>query len=345
VHKIFNSSESSAKGLSEKALLKILALMVLVDVAVMVVWTVWYPLVLIQDMSGSEDLLIVSAERCQGPHREWFGGVFALYKGAMLIGGAYLAIRTRKVALRDMRESKLVGAAIYNIIIIASITVPVLILISRDNKNVTATLILLGVSVVTAYSVVLALIIVFKLYLVFIAKVTTEGERGFSNGGAGSVHRRGTTVDSGSVANRSTPGSAAASGFTVRQPPPPSALNPARSSPVANNNYSPAPVTQSAKPTLPAEITKSPPPPPAADTVVPITSTVPAPAPDDVKVPAAATNAEKSVSKPAAEPRATPGTAQSVQSPVVVSPDGLPELVRVEDTVLDFPDDDDSGQE
>ena len=51
------------------------------------------------------------------------------YKGLQLILGLFLAYETRSVKLKQINDSRLVGMAIYNVVVLCMITAPVMLVI------------------------------------------------------------------------------------------------------------------------------------------------------------------------------------------------------------------------
>ena len=53
------------------------------------------------------------------------------YKGLQLVLGLFLAYETRSVKLKQINDSRLVGMAIYNVVILCMITAPVILVIGN----------------------------------------------------------------------------------------------------------------------------------------------------------------------------------------------------------------------
>jgi len=56
------------------------------------------------------------------------------YKGLQLILGLFLAYETRSVKIRQINDSRLVGMAIYNVVVLCMITAPVTLVIGKLKK-------------------------------------------------------------------------------------------------------------------------------------------------------------------------------------------------------------------
>lgn len=64
------------------------------------------------------------------PHLSLTGIMYA-YKGLQLVLGLFLAYETRSVKLKQINDSRLVGMAIYNVVILCMITAPVILVIGK----------------------------------------------------------------------------------------------------------------------------------------------------------------------------------------------------------------------
>ena len=54
------------------------------------------------------------------------------YKGLQLVLGLFLAYETRSVKIRQINDSRLVGMAIYNVVVLCMITAPVMLVIGES---------------------------------------------------------------------------------------------------------------------------------------------------------------------------------------------------------------------
>jgi gamma-aminobutyric acid type B receptor len=61
------------------------------------------------------------------------------YKGLQLVLGLFLAYETRSVKLKQINDSRLVGMAIYNVVILCMITAPVILVIGNFRSDPTIT--------------------------------------------------------------------------------------------------------------------------------------------------------------------------------------------------------------
>ncbi|XP_013398210.1 gamma-aminobutyric acid type B receptor subunit 2-like [Lingula anatina] len=111
VYKIFrNKSGRMRKPLQDKHLLLGVAFLVMVDVAVMVTWTVIDPMYLTYHIQTDTETdgkrLITKHESCTSELKTyWIGGLLA-EKGLLLIFGCFLAFETRKVFVPELNDSK-----------------------------------------------------------------------------------------------------------------------------------------------------------------------------------------------------------------------------------------------
>ena len=57
------------------------------------------------------------------------------YKGLQLILGLFLAYETRSVKVKQINDSRLVGMAIYNVVVLCMITAPVMLVIGKSTSR------------------------------------------------------------------------------------------------------------------------------------------------------------------------------------------------------------------
>ena len=57
------------------------------------------------------------------------------YKGLQLILGLFLAYETRSVKVKQINDSRLVGMAIYNVVVLCMITAPVMLVIGESTSK------------------------------------------------------------------------------------------------------------------------------------------------------------------------------------------------------------------
>jgi hypothetical protein len=124
-----------------------------------------------------------------------------VYKGTMLVWGTWLAVRTRKVNMKDMNESKMTGMSLYSLTLLAIVAIPITLLLNANNKsrvnNLNTSFVLIAVVVDLCFLIVLMLMVGSKIWLLYVLKLTTLGEDN-ATGVAGVVVQRGLSVVSSS---------------------------------------------------------------------------------------------------------------------------------------------------
>ncbi|XXQ35543.1 G-protein coupled receptors family 3 profile domain-containing protein [Plasmodiophora brassicae] len=63
---------------------------------------------------------------CYSPHQDAYVGFLLLYKGVVMLAGAFIAFRTKDVSIPALNDSKQIGAAIYTVALISAIAYLVL---------------------------------------------------------------------------------------------------------------------------------------------------------------------------------------------------------------------------
>jgi len=146
VHRQSTKSKEEAKKIKEepknskKNVDWILVALLFVDVLVLFIWFIVDPLYrrlenfqLESPLDTKEDIKIrPSLEHCDSCHQNiWLGVIFG-YKGLLLIFGLFLAYETRSMKARCINDSRYVGMAIYNVVVLCLITAPVSLVISSQ---------------------------------------------------------------------------------------------------------------------------------------------------------------------------------------------------------------------
>ena len=62
-------------------------------------------------------------------------GILYAYKGLQLVLGLFLAYETRSQKVRQINDSRLVGMATYNVVILCLITAPVMLVIGMQSDS------------------------------------------------------------------------------------------------------------------------------------------------------------------------------------------------------------------
>jgi ABC-type branched-subunit amino acid transport system substrate-binding protein len=194
VHVIFNLAKSANhKGVRSSDLLALVLIVIVVDVVYLTLWTSVHPLrpevILFKDAARPVYWLTHS---CTGKAMFLWAGVLAATKGFVVVYGAYLAWATRSVQLKDFNESKLITIAIYNVLVIGFVAVPLIYTLNKSKPpNISAVFAIIFVlGNIIAFSTP-GLVIFPKLVRVFVFKKKT-----FDNDDvtvAGATVRRGTS--------------------------------------------------------------------------------------------------------------------------------------------------------
>lgn len=117
--------------------------MLVVDVILLTVWMVVDPLkrevrhfAKLPSTNPDEDVEIIpQLEHCKSTHHNVWLGIIYAYKGLQLVLGLFLAYETRAQKVKQINDSRLVGMAIYNVVILCIITAPVMLVIGEPNTH------------------------------------------------------------------------------------------------------------------------------------------------------------------------------------------------------------------
>ncbi|RUS73373.1 hypothetical protein EGW08_018875, partial [Elysia chlorotica] len=169
VHALFTHNQIKRKVIRDSKLLSLVLVLVLADLFILVPWTLVNPLVKeeyeqeAEAESTTDKRVIYKHTTCS--HSDeiyWFMAEY-IFKGLLLVFGAFLAWETRKVTIPALNDSKLIGFCIYNIAVICALAVPVVHVVGQDRPTLTFLLVGLFVSLCT--TLVLCILFIPKVRL------------------------------------------------------------------------------------------------------------------------------------------------------------------------------------
>ena len=115
--------------------------LLILDLVLLVTWSIVDPLRrqvhnFVKEPSSDPDVDVEiqpQLEHCKSTHHPVWLGIMYAYKGLQLVLGLFLAYETRSVKLKQINDSRLVGMAIYNVVILCLITAPVILVIGNHS--------------------------------------------------------------------------------------------------------------------------------------------------------------------------------------------------------------------
>ncbi|XP_020892902.2 gamma-aminobutyric acid type B receptor subunit 2 isoform X2 [Exaiptasia diaphana] len=131
VHQIFLGSKKSNKRviIPDRQLFCLLGFLLLIDLIILLTWQIMDPLIETkQEMSMEvfgDEAVLPYVRKCNCQHMVIWKSILLVYKGLLLLFGAYLAWETRKVHIEALNDSKLIGMCIYNAVVLFTAVVPV----------------------------------------------------------------------------------------------------------------------------------------------------------------------------------------------------------------------------
>ncbi|XP_072047142.1 gamma-aminobutyric acid type B receptor subunit 1-like [Amphiura filiformis] len=127
------------KVITDHLLYTMVFLLLLFDVGILTAWQVVDPMKLVvkelykrEDPTTPNQLVSPYIELCKSDYILYWLLALYIYKGFLLIFGAFLAWETRKVTIDALNDSKFIGISVYNVIILCTIGVTVSFLIGDD---------------------------------------------------------------------------------------------------------------------------------------------------------------------------------------------------------------------
>ncbi|XP_072048302.1 gamma-aminobutyric acid type B receptor subunit 2-like [Amphiura filiformis] len=139
VYQIAAFKTPKRKVITDQQLFKMVSVLLLIDVGILTAWQVVDPMKLVvkelytrNDPATPNQLISPYIELCESDYIIYWLLALYIYKGLLLIFGAFLAWETRKVNIAALNDSKFIGISVYNVIILCTIGVTVSFLIGDD---------------------------------------------------------------------------------------------------------------------------------------------------------------------------------------------------------------------
>ncbi|ELU10782.1 hypothetical protein CAPTEDRAFT_200216 [Capitella teleta] len=131
VFKIFTNKSAKRVVIHDGHLLGLVGGFLAMDVILFVFWFSLDPLALEEikadpqeDPENPDYLIVRSLTRCSSKNGGWVQLIFYGIKGVVLIFGVFLAWQTRQVSIPALNDSKYIGVAVYNLMILCMTGVP-----------------------------------------------------------------------------------------------------------------------------------------------------------------------------------------------------------------------------
>ncbi|XP_070564402.1 gamma-aminobutyric acid type B receptor subunit 2-like [Ptychodera flava] len=141
VYSILIHEKTKKKSIKDRHLGITVAVMLVVDVAILIVREVVDPLnvrttTIVQPQSDDDEVALVRylylyVESYSKMSGVWLA-ILTAYKGLMLVFGSFLSWQTRNITVTGLNDSKEIALSIYNVVICCAITLPLSLLIQSD---------------------------------------------------------------------------------------------------------------------------------------------------------------------------------------------------------------------
>ena len=159
---IFQARSLSSVALSDGAMVVPVVALLVCETIINLVWLVVSPLGYNTYADSSSSVLTYQA--CGGSHATAFVSASVAFNGLIALWGVYLALQIRHVP-EAFGESKLMGAALYNLALVMAITIP-LTWTASNTQSSHEDLIIPGVAILWCCFVVVAAVVAPKLYYI-----------------------------------------------------------------------------------------------------------------------------------------------------------------------------------
>ena len=185
---IFVRHQLHSMALTDGAMMGLVFVLVSSETILNLVWLISDPLTLVTFQDSS----VLTYRACGGPHATAFVSASVAYNGLIALWGVWLALQIRHVP-EAFGESKLMGAALYNLALVMAITIP-LTWTASNTQSSHENLIIPAAAILWCSAVTVLLVIAPKLYYVLnpppehffdgypTSGVMVKGVKGRSNG-------------------------------------------------------------------------------------------------------------------------------------------------------------------
>ncbi|XP_029170318.1 gamma-aminobutyric acid type B receptor subunit 2, partial [Nylanderia fulva] len=167
VHSIFTDVKLNKKVIKDYQLFMVVGILLAVDLTIMTTWQIADPFYrAIKQMEpyhhpSSDDIIIIPEnEYCQSNQMNIYLFCIYIYKGLLMIFGAFLAWETRHVSIPALNDSKYVGMSVYNVVIMC-VTGAAISFVLTDKQD--AMFIMLAVFIIFCSTATLCLVFIPKV--------------------------------------------------------------------------------------------------------------------------------------------------------------------------------------
>ncbi|EFA04929.1 gamma-aminobutyric acid type B receptor subunit 2 [Tribolium castaneum] len=166
VHSIFTDVKLNKKIIKDYKLFMVVGVLLFIDLVIMTTWQFADPFYRETKQlepyphPSSEDIFIIPEnEYCASQHMTIFVGLIYVYKGILMIFGAFLAWETRHVSIPALNDSRHVGLSVYNVAIMCICGAAVALVLDHQD----ALFLIIGVFVLFCTTATLWLVFVPKM--------------------------------------------------------------------------------------------------------------------------------------------------------------------------------------
>ncbi|XP_071950646.1 gamma-aminobutyric acid type B receptor subunit 2-like [Antedon mediterranea] len=186
VYSIFTNKKLQKRVIKDPRLLAMVGVLLLIDLGILLTWQLTDPLeITIKSLRNKTEegkpVTIINIEQhlCQSTYQQYFTGALYIYKGLLLIFGAFITWQTRNVNIPALNDSKYIGLSIYNVVIFSSLGVPLSFLLQDDSSH---KYVIVGGFIIFCTTLTLCLLFFPKVYSIINGYAPEEvGSRAMSN--------------------------------------------------------------------------------------------------------------------------------------------------------------------
>lgn len=166
VHSIFTNVQLNKKVMQDYQLYLVVGALIFVDVLTLTAWQILDPFYretrqLQPIVSADDELVIIPIlEYCRSKHMTAFVGCIYVYKGLLILFGAFLAWETRQVQIPALNDSKYVGMSVYNVTIMCVLGVAVSFVLGEEH---TMSFVIISIFIIFCTTGTLCLVFVPKI--------------------------------------------------------------------------------------------------------------------------------------------------------------------------------------
>ncbi|XP_077984666.1 gamma-aminobutyric acid type B receptor subunit 2-like [Glandiceps talaboti] len=142
VYTIFTNKTLQKRVIKDHRLLAMVAGMLCIDLAILTIWQIVDPLSIkirqdrpLESPHEENVIIIKEIHHCWSQYNAYFTAAILVFKGLLLIFGAFITWQTRNVSIPALNDTKYIALCIYNVFIFSVIGVPLSFILTDNTES------------------------------------------------------------------------------------------------------------------------------------------------------------------------------------------------------------------